>query len=392
MGATTAGVYHFSAGDSRAGLSPETAVRVSLAADGICWPLMARAEPRAFFHVRDVRPGDIWDGVPEALSYLFFTALEQRAPTVSRMATLVAERMRGRSWLAGTAETPEGTVRIAHLGPPDRFARWFLDRLGAKEIRAVPASAEPGSVPCAVEIMTIPANRARAFGHAGWLVLPRYVHHRQRLTSTPSGYERRVAERALANRLTFRFTQRASDLEAFRRQLYEPMLQRRHGANALRTGRALLSLGQRRGGLFLVEADGQAVSGAIGAPSVASPRDLEIWALGVAREAPSGSDLAPVLAWIGWAREQGYDAVDHLVTVPLFSDGLTRHKLRWGTALLEPRGERDVLAIRTHGSTRALSSWLGRHSFAARTRTGIVRVDVSNTDELAKRARALSTA
>jgi hypothetical protein len=241
-----------------------------------------------------------------------------------------------------------------------------------------------------VELAIIPGVEARSFGRAGWLVLPRYVHHRQELHDEPSGFERKVAERFRVSGMTLRLSRDPNDLERFQRELYDPMLLRRHGDRALRTGRALLRLGQRRGGLFIVETEGRAFAGAVGAPSASAKDELEIWALGVAADAPSGAGLVPVLGWVRWARERRFAAVDHLVSLPLYSDGLTRQKLRWGTSLSEPAESQERLALRVHGSGPALASWLGRHSFAACSNDGLTRVDASDPESLARIARSLA--
>ena len=330
------------------------------------------------------------DGVPGLISYLAFTSLERRAPALARRADELGQRVRGRKWLAGRAETECGPVDIAYLGSPDRLARWFLDKLGATSLRTEDAKLVPGEVLCDVEVSLFPATEASAWARAGWLVMPRYVRHRQPLLSAPLKFERHIEERVRASGITLRLSRDAADLRRFQRDLYDPMLKRRHGDRALRTGRALLRLGQRRGGLFIAEARGRPVSAAIGAPSAQRAADLEIWALGVAADASAHSALAPVLAWVHWAREHGFTAVDHLASLPLYSDGLTRQKLRWGTVLSEPSESRELLALRVRRTSSAVESWLGRHTFAARSARGITPVDVHDPERLEAIARALA--
>jgi hypothetical protein len=330
------------------------------------------------------------DGASGLLSYLLFTSLQRHAPALGRSADRLGKRLRRSRWLVGRAETTDGPLDIAYLGSPDRLSLWLLDRLGVVHPHVVRAKQVPGSVPCAVELSLVPADERGDWARAGWLVLPRYVHHRQMLSGDPSAFEKRVATRSGASGLTLRLSRDPGDLERFERELYRPMLARRHGDMALRTGHALLRLGQRRGGLFIAEKDGRALSAAVGAPSVTTPGDLEIWALGVAEGAPPPASLAPVLGWARWARERRFVALDHLVSLPLYSDGLTRHKLRWGTVISEPTETSELIALRVHGESAALASWLGRHTFAACGRSGLVRVDAPDAGSLAGIARALA--
>jgi hypothetical protein len=330
------------------------------------------------------------DGVSGLISYLVFTSLERHAPALARGADRVGQRWRGRAWLFGQAATDRGPVDVAYLGAPDTLSRWLLDRLGVGSTETRVAMHEPGSVRCSVELVMIQADEWRKWGLAGWIVLPRYVRHRQVLTLEPGEFEREVAERVRQDGVTLRFTREPRDLDRFQRELYDPMLERRHGHLALRTGRALLRLGQRRGGLFLAEAGGRALAGAVAVPSVRVSGDLEIWALGVGADAPKGAGLAPVLGWVRWARERRFAAVDHLASLPLYSDGLTRQKLRWGTELGEHTESRELVALRVHGAEPALQTWLSHHSFAARSSNGIQRVDVEDPNRFLEVARALA--
>jgi len=332
----------------------------------------------------------VLDGVPGLVSYLVFTSLLRRAPTVARAVELLARRHRGRAWLVGEARSDAGAVRLAYLGSPDRLSRWLLDRLGAGPLREEDGAGAPGSVACDVELRLVPSEEADDWAGTGWLVLPRYVHHRQRLDREPSTFERRVARRARASGVSLRFTRDARDLDLFKSVLYDPMLERRHGERALRTGRALLRFGQLRGGLFVAEHEGRPVAGAVAAPSAYNPAELEIWALGVAGDAPAGAGPAAILGWIDRARERRLSVVDHVASLPLYSDGLTRQKLRWGTTLHEPFAAREMLALRVQGSGPAIHDWLSRHCFAARSRAGIVRVAAARPDELARVARSLA--
>ncbi|HEX4338727.1 MAG TPA: hypothetical protein VH062_22630 [Polyangiaceae bacterium] len=331
-----------------------------------------------------------FDGVPGLLSYLLFTTLNRRAPSLARRAERLAEWRRGRGWLVGDASTELGPVKIAHFGAPDRLSRWFLDRLGAHAPVAHLGGSAPGSVPCDVEIRSVSSLEANDLGRAGWLVLPRYVHHRQSLANAPTDFERRVASRAEARRIHFRITRDAGDLGAFQRDLYEPMLARRHGARALRTGRALLRLGQRRGGLLVAETGGRIVAGAVAAPGAYDARELDVWAIGVADDAPSSAGLFAVLGWVSWAREHRLSVVDHMLSLPLFSDGLTRQKLRWGTLLAPPLRATEFFALRARSDGAAVRRFLSQHSFAARSSAGVVRVDVADRAALEHTARALA--
>jgi hypothetical protein len=329
------------------------------------------------------------DGARGLVSYLTFSSLWRYAPRLARRAEALGRLWRGQSWLSGESETEAGPITIAHLGPPDRYARWLLARLGLSSIRAERAKPRAGSVPCGVELIVIPAHEAREWGREGWLVLPRFVRHRQALGSEPSKFENRVAERCRARGVRLRLSRDPDELDRFQRELYEPMLRRRHGDQALRTGRALLRFGQRRGGLFVAESEGRLLAAAVGAPSVIAPSELAIWALGVAADAPSGSGLAPVLGWVRWARERDFDAVDHLLGLPLYTDGLTRQKLRWGTELMEFTERQERIAMRLHASGPALTSWLSRHTFAACSSAGIVPVSATDRLTIAQTARAL---
>jgi hypothetical protein len=270
------------------------------------------------------------------------------------------------------------------------MSRWLLDRLGTKAVCAATEATALGRQRSGVELALIPAAEARDRAQAGWLILPRYVHHRQRLNGPLSAFEQFVSKRAGENRITVRLSRDPADLERFQHELYDPMLKRRHGDRALRTGRALLRFGQKRGGLMLAEIGGRSIAGAVGAPSARASRELEIWTLGVAADAPSGAGLAAVLGWVRWARENGFVAVDHLVSLPLYSDGLTRQKLRWGTILSEPVECRELLGLRVHGSGAALRSWLGRHTFAACSNAGIVPLRVDDPAQLVHAARKLA--
>jgi hypothetical protein len=331
-----------------------------------------------------------FDGVSGLISYLLFTSLDRHAPALARGADRLGQRWRGRAWLTGRAETDRGPVDIAYLGAPDTLSHWLLDRLGVEPKRIVDARRTPGSVPCAVEFVMIPAQQYGDWARAGWIVLPRYVRHRQALRGVPSEFESEIGERVARDGVTLRFTQSAGELDRFQRDLYDPMLDRRHGQLALRTGRALLRLGQKRGGLLVAEAGGRALAGAVAAPSSRTAGDLEIWALGVAADAPKGAGSAPVLGWVRWARERRFAAVDHLASLPLYSDGLTRQKLRWGTELLPPSESQELVAMRVHGSSPAVKCWFGRHSFAACSYRGVKRVDIDDPNRLEEVARALA--
>lgn len=331
-----------------------------------------------------------FDGVPGLISYLVFNSLERRAPVLARGADELGRRWRGRAWLVGQAETGQGPLDIAYLGSPDRVSRWLLDRLGAQALGIRAGRLAPGSVPCDVELVLVPAEEAQSYARAGWLMLPRYVHHRQLLDTPPSAFERRVGRRLEAAGIRMRVSHAPADLEQFQRELYDPMLERRHGDRALRTGRALLRFGQLQGGLMLAEVAGRPIAGAVGAPAAHARNELEIWALGVAADAPSGAGLAPVFGWVRWARERGFAAVDHVASVPLYSDGLTRQKLRWGTVLTAPAECRELVALRVHGNRAGLRSWLGGHTFAARSNAGLVPVKIDDPASLATRALALA--
>lgn len=330
------------------------------------------------------------DGVTGVASYLLFTSLDRHAPTFAEGIHRLGQLWRGRTWLVGYAETDEGPVDVAYLGRSDTVAHWLLDKVGVVALRTTVAKQTPGSVPCAVELVAVPKRDADRWSRAGWLLLPRYVRHRQALDESPSPFEERVARLARDKGLSTRFSREATELDRFHAELYDPMLERRHGPRALRSGRALLRLAQRRGGLMITEEGGRMVAGAVAAPSAAAPDELEIWALGVSGSAPTDAGLVPVLGWVRWARERRYAAVDHLASLPLYSDGLTRHKLRWGTELVLPKEARELVAMRVHGSGAPLASWLRRHSFAARSKGSITRVDVTEPGRLAEVARALS--
>jgi hypothetical protein len=349
---------------------------------------MARPELRSSFGARLER---VFDGVPGLASHLVFTSLLTRAPLLARAAAELARYRRGRVWLRGNAETAAGPVRIAHLGSPDRVTRWFLHRLGAGTVERQEAARVPGAVACDVELCLVPLEETLAFARDGWLLLPRYVHHLQDLREGPSSFEVRVARRARAQGLTLGMTRTARELDDFQRRLYDPMLARRHGEHALRTGRALLRLGQLRGGLCVVRSNGRAVAGAVAAPNARDRAELEIWALGVAEDAPAGAGFAAVLGWVSWAREHGLERVDHVASLPLYSDGLTRQKLRWGTTLHEPVATNEVVAMRVVGAGAAVKSWLSGHVFAARSEKGLVPVSVTEPGELSRAARSLAS-
>ncbi len=347
---------------------------------------MARPEHRTSFGARFEHA---FDGLPALASYLVFTGLARRAPALARGADRLSVRFRRRTWLVGRAETDSGSVDVAYLGSPDRLSRWLLDRLGVTSVREHRAALAPGSVRCDVELCLFPAAEARDWARNGWLTLPRYAHHRQKLGPEPSSFERRVARRIRKQGVTLRLSRDPESLDRFQRELYDPMLRRRHGDRALRTGRALLRFGQRRGGLFIAEIGDRAIAAAVGAPSATVPGDFEIWALGVAADALPGSGLAPVLGWVEWAREHRFSVVDHVASLPLYSDGLTRQKLRWGTEMTEPIAPQELLALRVHGTGAPLLGWLRRHGFAARSKRGLVRIDVTDPGTLPDTARSL---
>src|SRR5687768_4123001 len=121
------------------------------------------------------------DGVPDLLSYLVFNSLARRAPTLGRRLDELGRLWRGRVWLVGRAETEHGPLDIAYLGSPDRMSRWLLDRLGAKSVCIATGASAVGRQRSGVELVLIPAAEAKDRARAGWLILPRYVHHRQLL-------------------------------------------------------------------------------------------------------------------------------------------------------------------------------------------------------------------
>jgi hypothetical protein len=131
------------------------------------------------------------------------------------------------------------------------------------------------------------------------------------------------------------------------------------------------------------------LAGALAAPRRYGANDLDIWALGVLPDAPRGAGLFAVLGWIRWAREHGFDGVDHLASPPLHTDGLTRQKLRWGTSLVVPPECREVVALRLHGDRPPLRTWLAGHRFAACSAGGLVPVAVGDPAKLAAVARSL---
>jgi hypothetical protein len=310
------------------------------------------------------------DGADRLLSYLFFSSLFRRAPALARHVAAVADLRHPRDSAVAEVETNAGPMTLRYHGRVDAGARWLLHRLGASAI----SPCRPHTSDADVELRMIRSHESREFARRGYLILPRWVHHRQALDRRPSRLEERT-ERSIENGgVRLRFSRAPDDLDQFMSELYEPMLRRRHGERALRTGRALLRWGQQRGGLFLAEVDGQMVAGALGAPSAIRAREVEIWAVGRGPKVRPGAHDAAVYAWVRWARHRGYESVNHLLSLPLLNDGLTRSKLRWGGTLIEAPECQLRMAMRPHIASAAVDGWLRQYVFVTCSSRGLVGV------------------
>jgi hypothetical protein len=203
-----------------------------------------------------------------------------------------------------------------------------------------------------------------SWSHALWrwcfdLTLPRYASSFVRFgPEWPDvrGWARNV-RRLRRGGFVYRVTRDSADIRRFYRHLYLPTMRVRHGPGASVVREATIRYWAGRGGLLLVERDGEkAPLGGVAFEQ--SGRSLLAAVMGVAEGDLSlykeGVGLAIYFYLLTWARQQALDYVDLGGNPPILSSSHLFFKSRWGATLARYQGafHRVGLAFAGEGAAR----------------------------------------
>jgi hypothetical protein len=328
----------------------------------------------------------------ELTRYVIYRTAWRHAPRLLRHVERRGHALRNRRLarrLLRVSVRGEPALTVTWTGWDEALFGYLKQRLGdgvevveCGSLRALQAQPElePG-FGVDLAFVEVPDWRAPAFSAEGWLILPKRVSHLEDLRPAAGGESRRARaiERAIERRgLRCEVSKRASDLEAFHREFYLPMLRRRHADQARATSLPLLRAIHRRGWLLRVLERGRWVSGALLAPHALWQDAMSIVVVGVRdgdyQAIADAARAAPVFFAREEARRRGARVCDHLVTRPFLNDGLFRRKRRWETRVHDLAERPDRLALRVSGDRPGLLRWLADNPFLACSDGGLVAV------------------